>query len=436
MGKVHDIVQGKGGEQGDPLVPALFALGQHEALQAISRGLLPSEKLFAFLDNIFIGVAPERLAILHRLVETALWDHARIRINQGKTQIWNRAGVFPAGCEHIVEAGRRASPPVVWRRDQSLPTSEQGIRVLGIPFGHSDHVTAELRSSNEEHSTWLSRILAVRDLQCAWLLLLFCAAARASYLLRVLPPSQSETFATVHDSSVWNCLRQLLDIPGTPEMLDRAGLSLTNGGVGLAERSEGQGQCVLGKLADVLPTIRELHPAIADQLCVALQRGDRGLHISAAAQCREQLIASGYGCLNGGTSPGVSDQDSFQLTTACLGSARGGNEVWQRTSMMHSVQGLCGHDCTPTSRRSSVPKVARWHVYHSAPSMVECDSVRTPGVPCAAPQTPLVPFTPVRVKLPVWPSIQSKWPPPRILSARRSFGAKGVPSGERRSTCL
>ena len=188
-------------------------------------------------------------AILHRLVETALWDHARIRINQGKTQCWNRAGVFPVGCEYIVEAGRRASPPVVvWRGDQSLPTSEQGIRVLGAPFGHSDHVTGELRSTNEEHSTLLSTILAVRDLQCAWLLLLFCAAARANYLLRVLPPSQSETFATVHDSSVWNCLRLLLDIPGTPEMLDRAGLSLTNGGLGLRSAMRDNGECVLGKL--------------------------------------------------------------------------------------------------------------------------------------------------------------------------------------------
>ena len=109
MGEVHDIVQGEGGEQGDPLMPALFALGQHEALQAISRGLLPGEKLFAFLDDIFIVAAPERLAILHRLVETALWDHARIRINQGKTQIWNRAGVFPVGCEHIVEAGSQST---------------------------------------------------------------------------------------------------------------------------------------------------------------------------------------------------------------------------------------------------------------------------------------------------------------------------------------
>ena len=49
MGEVHDILQGKGGEQGDPLMPALFALGQHEALEAIRRVLLPSEKLLAFL---------------------------------------------------------------------------------------------------------------------------------------------------------------------------------------------------------------------------------------------------------------------------------------------------------------------------------------------------------------------------------------------------
>ena len=40
------------------------------------------------------------------------------------------------------------------------------------------------------------------------------------------------------------------------------------------------------------------------------------------------------------------------------GAARGGNEVWQRTPMKHSVQGLCGRDCTPT----------RWQAYHSAPS--------------------------------------------------------------------
>ena len=32
------LPQGEGGEQGDPLMPLLFALGQYEALQAVSRG--------------------------------------------------------------------------------------------------------------------------------------------------------------------------------------------------------------------------------------------------------------------------------------------------------------------------------------------------------------------------------------------------------------
>ena len=34
-GVVHRIVQAEGGEQGDPLMPALFSLGQHPALQAV-----------------------------------------------------------------------------------------------------------------------------------------------------------------------------------------------------------------------------------------------------------------------------------------------------------------------------------------------------------------------------------------------------------------
>ena len=29
QGEVHEVFQGEGGEQGDPLMPALFALGQH-----------------------------------------------------------------------------------------------------------------------------------------------------------------------------------------------------------------------------------------------------------------------------------------------------------------------------------------------------------------------------------------------------------------------
>ena len=36
-GTTHHIPQGEGGEQGDPLMPALFALGQHDGLEAGAR---------------------------------------------------------------------------------------------------------------------------------------------------------------------------------------------------------------------------------------------------------------------------------------------------------------------------------------------------------------------------------------------------------------
>ena len=42
QGEVHEVFQGEGGEQGDPLMPALFALGQHTALVAIQNHLLPT----------------------------------------------------------------------------------------------------------------------------------------------------------------------------------------------------------------------------------------------------------------------------------------------------------------------------------------------------------------------------------------------------------
>ena len=48
-GRAHTIPQGEGGEQGDALMPLLYALGQHGALEAIKARLLPGERLFAFL---------------------------------------------------------------------------------------------------------------------------------------------------------------------------------------------------------------------------------------------------------------------------------------------------------------------------------------------------------------------------------------------------
>ena len=57
----HTIPQGEGGEQGDPLMPLLFSLGQHAALQAIDSDLNDNEFLFAFLDDVYIATTADRV---------------------------------------------------------------------------------------------------------------------------------------------------------------------------------------------------------------------------------------------------------------------------------------------------------------------------------------------------------------------------------------
>ena len=41
----HDVIQGEGGEQGDPLMPAISSISQHMALEDINAKLQPDEHL-------------------------------------------------------------------------------------------------------------------------------------------------------------------------------------------------------------------------------------------------------------------------------------------------------------------------------------------------------------------------------------------------------
>ena len=61
---VHFISQGEGGEQGDAMMPLLYCLGQHKAYVAIASQLLPNEKLFGFLDDLYFVCKPNRASII------------------------------------------------------------------------------------------------------------------------------------------------------------------------------------------------------------------------------------------------------------------------------------------------------------------------------------------------------------------------------------
>ena len=129
-GKRHEIRQGEGGEQGDPLMSALYSLGQHDALEAINRQLLEKEHLFAYLDDIYVVCKPDRAQAVFELIERTLSAHTGVHCNMGKTRVWNRGGVEPPG---VRELG-----PEVWVGGAERPAEQRGVKVLGTPLGTAE----------------------------------------------------------------------------------------------------------------------------------------------------------------------------------------------------------------------------------------------------------------------------------------------------------
>ena len=97
------------------MMPLLFALGQH--LTAIQGSLGAEERLMAFLDDLYVATPiPDRLRNVYRTAQQELWTHSRIRINGGKTQVWNSGGVRPEFCDTLEWIAQATDPEArVWR---------------------------------------------------------------------------------------------------------------------------------------------------------------------------------------------------------------------------------------------------------------------------------------------------------------------------------
>ena len=93
-GREHDIVQGEGGEQGDPLMPALYCVAQHAALADVAAGLRDGEAVFAFLDDAYVVSRPERTGAVHR----ALQDYEVSRGGGGRQGVGNKGRFWGIAC--------------------------------------------------------------------------------------------------------------------------------------------------------------------------------------------------------------------------------------------------------------------------------------------------------------------------------------------------
>ena len=99
-----------------------------------------------------------------------------------KTQVWNMAGIRPEACDVLEQIAQAADPTAVVWRGSDVPSVQQGIKILEAPLGHPDFVSAHLERTIAEHAVLLERIPLVPDIQSAWLLLVHCAQARATFI--------------------------------------------------------------------------------------------------------------------------------------------------------------------------------------------------------------------------------------------------------------
>ena len=295
-GETHEIKQGEGGKQGDLLMPMLYALGQHQTLRSVQSRLHPHERLLAFLDDVYAIAQPERIVEVHRILGEELWQHSRIRIKAGKTQIWNRGGHVPSGYETLLNQARAINPHAeVWFGGADRPPEVRGIRVLGTPIGTAEYVKSQLEATEAAHQLLLQRISAVQDLQSAWLLLSFCVSTRATFYLRVYHPDHSEAFARQHDVHIWQCLSTLLGQRQHALPKDWGSLPFHLGGLGLRSAHRSAHAAFWGSWADCLHIINQRHGDIARTMLDALENPPAfTVHIQAAVSCRLQLAEVGF----------------------------------------------------------------------------------------------------------------------------------------------
>ena len=110
----------------------------------------------AFLDDVYVVTPdPEQVGAIYTSIQEHLWVHSSIRIDGGKTQVWNGAGQKPAICEVLDRVAQAADPGAkVWRGSE-VPPNQQGLKIFAT----------QLESTFHKQGTLIQRIPLVPDLQ-------------------------------------------------------------------------------------------------------------------------------------------------------------------------------------------------------------------------------------------------------------------------------
>ena len=146
---------------------------------------------------------------------------------------------------------------------------------------------------------FLAKLVQIPDVQCAWLLLLYCAASRCNHTLRTLPPDLSQDYAERHDIAMRRTLSEILgrsDINQTNEILCAlCTMKHSHGGLGLRSARRTAPAAYWASIADTIPEIQKRYPRFGQRIVQWLNSSDSIPHsMTEAAEARRHLINSGY----------------------------------------------------------------------------------------------------------------------------------------------
>ena len=275
-GESHLVEQAEGGEQGDPLMPALFCLAVRPALQAAQGMLQSGEGVFAYLDDVYLLTRPERARDALDTVSRNLGESCGIAVNQGKLQSWSRSG----GEAPAVSAALDTADNRVWRGSE-LP-ERNGVTIVGTPIGHTAFVDRTADEKLAEQGALATEVLRMPSTQSTWLLFLFCVVPRINHLLRTVPPAQAAGLASRHDDRIFRSFCDIIGVGPDTDTRDTHGIAkelwerqarlpLHMGGCGLRSSTRTSAAAYWASVADSLPVLSSRCPEFTARVVADLE---------------------------------------------------------------------------------------------------------------------------------------------------------------------
>jgi hypothetical protein len=259
-GRTIEIKQADGGEQGDALMPALFALGIQGALEKSAIEMGEDHYLFAYLDDVYVIAPKEKACEAFQIVSRNIGEKAGVKTHLGKLQVWGeQQGEAPPGF-----------PDGKWQNGNNTLAVERGIKVLGSPLGTAAYVQAFCtRRVEEKEKPFWNELSEMCDPQVAWLLTRYCAEPRFNHLLRNVPPSLLGASAELHDRGLRSLAVDIFKLPENAfsELAPREIMAQPgrNGGCGLRLASRTAVAAYWAGWAAALPLIAKRFPGMVEQ---------------------------------------------------------------------------------------------------------------------------------------------------------------------------